>query len=207
MRGSLVVPTSAVVAVVLLATPAGQAAKRLLVPHASVGTAQLRKAAVTAAKVKAGTLLAADVAPGQLPHGAQGPAGPKGSQGSRGPIGPASPPGQPGASGPHGPTGNTGPPGQSGWQLVDTKGQIRCIDVGYCDSAEYIGTACPSGESVLGGGVTATNPSLLQLLQDGPNGAGSGWNAAVWRDPRGNSPSGGFYSNDFAVWAICARLS
>jgi hypothetical protein len=44
----------------------------------TVGSKQLKKNAVTAVKVKDGSLLGADFAPGQLPAGATGPAGPAG---------------------------------------------------------------------------------------------------------------------------------
>src|SRR6202035_4775165 len=51
-------------------------------PRNSVGTTQLKNGAVTAAKVKAASLLARDFKPGQLP------AGPAGSPGAVGPVGP-----------------------------------------------------------------------------------------------------------------------
>ena len=53
---------------VLFATPVGQAASRLL-PKNSVGAAQIKSAAVTGAKVKNGSLMAADFMSGQLPAG------------------------------------------------------------------------------------------------------------------------------------------
>ena len=58
-------------------------------PRNSVGTSQLRANAVTSAKVRNASLLAADFKRGQIPAGAQGPAGPageRGPQGERGPI-------------------------------------------------------------------------------------------------------------------------
>jgi len=65
-------------------------------PRNSVGRAQLKKNAVTSAKVKASSLLASDFRPGQLPSG---PAGPAGATGPRGPEGPR------GEAGPRGDTG------------------------------------------------------------------------------------------------------
>jgi hypothetical protein len=62
-------------------------------PRQSVGTPQLKSNAVVSAKVKNGSLTAADFAQGQLPAGPQGPAGsagqsgPPGSQGTPGPKG------------------------------------------------------------------------------------------------------------------------
>jgi hypothetical protein len=65
----------------------------------SVGTAQLKKGAVTGAKVRPGSLRAADFAAGQIPAG---PAGPQGTAGARGPEG---------RQGPKGDAGEPGPPG------------------------------------------------------------------------------------------------
>jgi hypothetical protein len=53
----------------------------------TVGSKQLKKNAVTAAKVKDGSLLGADFAPGQLPAGPAGAAGAKGATGPAGPAG------------------------------------------------------------------------------------------------------------------------
>ena len=58
-------------------------------PRNSVGTAQLKKDAVTTKKVKNRSLLAADFKAGQLPRGAQGPQGAQGAQGAQGPAGAA----------------------------------------------------------------------------------------------------------------------
>jgi hypothetical protein len=70
-------------AVSLLAlTQRGTAAQTLLPPH-SVGTAQLRDGAVTAAKVRAHSLLKRNFKAGQLP------AGPRGLPGPAGPVGPS----------------------------------------------------------------------------------------------------------------------
>jgi hypothetical protein len=53
----------------------------------TVGSKQLKKNAVTAVKVKDGSLLGADFAPGQLPAGPAGAAGAKGATGPAGPAG------------------------------------------------------------------------------------------------------------------------
>ena len=92
-------------------------------PRNSVGTPQLKKNAVTSAKVKNRSLRANDFAAGQLPAGRAGaagapglpgtpgipgPAGPQGPGGERGPAGPAGPQGPGGERGPAGPLGNAG---------------------------------------------------------------------------------------------------
>ena len=79
-------------------------------PRNSVGTPQLKGAAVTATKVKNdavtsrkirdGSLLVKDFKAGQVPAG---------KTGARGEIGPTGPPGEPGAVGPAGPAGAPGP--------------------------------------------------------------------------------------------------
>jgi len=95
-------------------------------PTNSVGTPQLKKAAVTSAKVKNGSLLAVDFKKGQLPRGPRGyegdvgATGATGPTGSEGPQGPAGPTGATGPAGPTGPTGATGATGATG----PTSGQM-----------------------------------------------------------------------------------
>jgi hypothetical protein len=72
------------------------AAARL--PANSVGAKQIKKNAVTSAKVKNGSLKKADFAAGQLPAGQMGPAGSPGAAGAAGR------PGAPGARGERGPS-------------------------------------------------------------------------------------------------------
>lgn len=93
------------------------------IPKNSVGTKQLKKNAVTSAKVKNRSLLAVDFKKGQLPMGAAGPTGSQGERGVQGPPGTTGPrglEGPPGAVGPTGPagaasmTGATGPTGPAG---------------------------------------------------------------------------------------------
>jgi hypothetical protein len=80
------------------------AATRL--PRGSVGTAQIRRGAVTSAKVKDRSLLARDFKAGQL-HA--GPAGPAGVAGAHGVPGLTGAPGSDGLPGPTGPQGVAGP--------------------------------------------------------------------------------------------------
>jgi hypothetical protein len=83
-RLPIVLSATALVVAVLGATPVGHAAMNLVVPRNSVGTLQLKANAVTAAKVKNGSLLSADFRKGQIPQGPQGPAGPQGPPGTSG---------------------------------------------------------------------------------------------------------------------------
>lgn len=84
-------------AFVVLCGGGAYAAKQL--GKASVGTKELKRNAVTGAKVKNGSLGAKDIAVGALPAG---PAGPPGAQGEPGPQGPAGVEGEAGAQGPAG---------------------------------------------------------------------------------------------------------
>lgn len=118
-----------IAALVIALGGAGYAA--VAIPRNSVGTEQLKKSAVTSAKVRDYSLLARDFKKGQLPRGTQGdegPAGPVGATGPTGPAGPQGPEGPPGAQGPQGVAGATGAQGVAGaigptwgttWRLAD----------------------------------------------------------------------------------------
>jgi len=64
-------------------------------PKNSVGTAQLKRGAVVAEKVKAHSLVAGNFKPGELPAGPTGPQGAQGLAGAAGPAGPAGAQGNP----------------------------------------------------------------------------------------------------------------
>jgi hypothetical protein len=75
-------------------------------PANSVGARQLRRGAVTAAKIKPHSLVLKDFRSGQIHDGTQGPAGHDGAQGPKGDAGTPGTPGTP---------GNTGATGASYW--------------------------------------------------------------------------------------------
>lgn len=91
-------------------------------PASSVGTAQLKNGAVTARKVRQGSLLASDFKNGQLPAGAgdrgapgaQGEPGERGFRGLQGEPGTRGPQGNEGEAGPRGARGPLGPEGEPG---------------------------------------------------------------------------------------------
>jgi hypothetical protein len=74
-RLSFALSVIALVVALLGTTPLGRATAGLVLPRNSVGTAALQDGAVTAAKVRDGSLLARDFKPSQLPRGPQGPPG------------------------------------------------------------------------------------------------------------------------------------
>ena len=103
---------SMVVALMALAVALGGVGYAVVaLPANSVGTAQLKNAAVTSKKVRNGTLLAVDFKKGQLPRGPRGHEGEVGATGPTGAAGATGPQGPAGATGAQGATGATGPAG------------------------------------------------------------------------------------------------
>jgi hypothetical protein len=146
-KTSIIIAVTALAVAVLAATPLGQAAGSLVLAKNSVGTAQLKKDAVTGPKVKNGSLLAADFKAGQLPGGPQGPKGDPGPQGLK---------------------GETGSPGLSELQLVDgTQTQVVA-------GAFVVATAaCPGGKKAIGGGFAHTGD--LEIQGQGPSASLDAW--------------------------------
>src|SRR5215208_2284169 len=97
------ISTSIAVAALLVAvfgsTPLGHAASRMILPKNSVGTAQIKQAAVTGLKVRDHSLSAVDFRAGELlaaPRGPKGEKGENGEQGAQGETGPEGPEGDKG---------------------------------------------------------------------------------------------------------------
>jgi hypothetical protein len=92
----------------------GGAYAAVTLPNNAVKNRNIAANAITSAKVKNRSLLAADFKTGQLPAGPAGVIGPKGDAGPAGPTGPRGvqgPQGSKGAEGDQGPKGDTGAPG------------------------------------------------------------------------------------------------
>jgi hypothetical protein len=78
---------NAIACLALFVALGGTGYAAIAIPRNSVGTAQLKKGAVTGAKVKAHSLVGSDFKPGQLPAGPRGEAGAKGEAGPKGEAG------------------------------------------------------------------------------------------------------------------------
>jgi hypothetical protein len=181
----IVLSTVALCVAILGATPAGQAAARLVVPSNSVGTLQLKTGSVTDAKIRKHSLTAADFQLGQLPAGQQGPQGEQGAQGAPGPQ---------------------GSPGLSGYQIVAGNGTTI-----VANGAGYDMANCPAGAKAIGGGFspygggkpTLAGVKMAQLGMafsvpiDGNN--GSAWWVGVYN-------LGGSAAQVYA-YAVCASVA
>ena len=81
-------PATVLACVALIVALGGTGYAAVTLPANSVGTAQLKKDAVTSLKVKNHSLLVGDFKAGQIPAGLPGPAGAPGAAGPAGPAGP-----------------------------------------------------------------------------------------------------------------------
>jgi hypothetical protein len=161
MKTPTILAATALAVALFGATPLGHAASRIILPKNSVGAAQLKKAAVTGAKVKDGSLSAADFMPGQLPAGERGPKGDKGDPGAKGD------------------TGAQGAPGLSGYQIVI--GPQVTIPAGSWALAT---ATCPAGKMAIGGGFSTLTG---ELMASAPTPNGTQWIAQV-RNPGVGGP-------------------
>jgi len=100
-------PSMVVACAALFVSFSGVGYAAIVLPANSVGTKQLKRNAVTSAKVKQHSLLRSDFKRGQVPQGPQGPQG------------------IPGAQGIQGPKGDPGTPATRLWAYVSPTGTIR----------------------------------------------------------------------------------
>src|SRR3954452_5183757 len=107
-------PALVVSVIALVVALGGTSYAAIVLPANSVGTKQIKKNAVTGAKVKNGSLLSADFRAGQLPAGATGATGATGLKGDKGTAGAAGPAGSPGVKGDPGTPGAPGTDGADG---------------------------------------------------------------------------------------------
>ena len=167
-------PGTTIACIALMVALSGTGYAVTALPRNSVGTAQLKKNAVNSAKVKAGSLLGSDFAPGQIPVGVQGTQGPQGPQG------------------PQGETGPQGPAGVPNTTVVTTTFSVP--GGGFAS-----GTAmCPAlRPNVLGGGYEIADSigNLANVMQTRPLGGDDGWIVRV--------RSGAANAFNVTTWAVC----
>jgi hypothetical protein len=163
----------------------------------AVKNSDLGDNAVTASKVKNGSLLAADFALGQLPAGATGDRGPAGAPGTPGT------PGTPGAPGAPGPAGTVG--------AARVQFEQAPADLANGANQSY-SVFCPAGQQAIAGGgrgddtlseetiLTNTRPAISSVNTEPPvdNGTFTGWRITVV-NPIGGSASG----IRPEVWVVC----
>jgi hypothetical protein len=178
-RLPMIFSTTALLVAVLGVTPLGEAAYNAVVPRNSVGTLQLQRNAVKAAKIAPsavrtghvldGSLLTADFKAGQIPQGPKGDKGDKGEKGDKG---------APGAT-----------------TVTRRNGSGSAAGPGLSSIG---GASCQAAETLVGGGATWSGSagSKPTLTASWPNTAKS-WFASVRNDGAGGTVTVGAY-------ALCA---
>jgi hypothetical protein len=178
VKPATVFAATALVIAVLGTSPVGNAAWKAVLPNGSVGTAQLKKNAVTSVKVKNGTLLKGDFKAGQLPVGPAGPTGPAGPAGAAGSAGAA------------GATGATGASGLSGYEIVEAQTPTDSV------SPKFAIAACSAGKKVVGGGAVINNSGYdTSAYYTYPNGA-TGWYGGYKED---TATAGDWWGRTYAI--------
>ncbi|HEX4306877.1 MAG TPA: hypothetical protein VHZ54_12635 [Solirubrobacterales bacterium] len=159
-------------------------------PRNSVGTGQLRKAAVTPEKLSPTTSSALNGAPGPTgPAGPPGPVGPQGVQGDRGEAGEQGEMGkrgEKGVAGRIGLSGETGPKGKQGRRGRPNVHLSVNAEFLPKESDRTISVSCPTGQYASGGGsyITGVGRKDTVLAYSGPmpasevtDGHPTGWQA------------------------------
>ena len=187
-------PANLMSATALFVALSGSAYAVSSLPSNSVGSAQLKKNAVTSTKVKDGTLRAKDFASGVLLKGDQGPQGAQGIQGLKGDKGDK---------------GDTGTFGTITIQRAD----FPLNDASSVSAAGEGNVACPAGEIGVGGGANLANPTHSdgKITGSGPRKGDTtnpqvpenGEQFTVWRATAIN-PAGGDGATTLRVYIICA---
>jgi hypothetical protein len=152
-------PAMLVAFAALLIALGGTSYAALRLPANSVGTKQLKKNAVTGAKVKNGSLATTDFKSGQIP------AGPRGAQG------------------PQGPQGLQGPQGPQGTSKVPT----ITVRTGATEMRDASAN-CQAGEAALGGGGSTSDGFIYDTSPNVASGTPTGWVASA-EMPDGNDAS------------------
>jgi hypothetical protein len=165
--------------VLLVGGGTAYAATKML-PKNSVGSNQIKKGAVTPAKLSFASKAAMTGPIGPTgPVGSTGPKGPAGPKGTTGPRGTTGLQGDKGKQGEKGEKGERGEKGQAGTtQVIDVDSGANAV------SANNTGTfaaTCPVGDSAVGGGAYDGGVSTAFIYQSGPTpgtGTPTGWSVS-----------------------------
>lgn len=172
-------------------------------PANSVGTKQLKSAAVTGKKVKPGSLLATNFKAGQLTPGPKGPQGSPGAPGSNGAPGPVGAKGADGIKGTNGTAGTSGANGINGTNGA-TKVVVRRTNLPM-PTANAIYTAvasCNAGEVATGGGVSHSDAAnVVRVIYDSPGSGSATTPPTTWT---GLAINGASTIDSLSAYAVCA---
>jgi hypothetical protein len=164
-------PSMVVAFVALLVALGGTSYAALKLPRNSVGSAQIKKNAVTSSKVKARSLRLSDFSTSTRSalDGERGPQGPKGD------VGPPGPPGS-----------GTGPTGALTITYRTAPGTVGPA-TGPADDRQSTLSApvtaqCAAGEHATGGGATLSATQQMAVVESAPSAGGNGWTVRVVND-------------------------
>lgn len=180
------------------------------IKRAAVARSDIRIDAIDSARIKNGSLQRSDFAPGQLKAGAQGPQGPQGPKGEQGA------PGAQGPKGEQGPKGDTGAPGAQGAQGpagVVGKVTVKRVEVPLPDGDDVqLIALCPNGTKAIAGGTSTGNVTSEDISVGASRPALSGGGLPPdgsefdgWRGSFVN-PAGGTGDSTARVYAVCAEV-
>ena len=137
-------PALVVSVIALSVALGGTSYAAIVLPANSVGTRQIKKNAVTGAKVKNGSLRKADFGAGQLPAGATGATGAAGANGATG------------ATGPKGAKGDKGDAGTDGTGIANIVVRESASTAVAASAIVSVTASCLTGERATGGGWDAS---------------------------------------------------
>ncbi len=137
-------PALVVSVIALSVALGGTSYAAIVLPANSVGTRQIKKNAVTGAKVKNGSLRKADFGAGQIPAGATGATGAAGANGATG------------ATGPKGAKGDKGDAGTDGTGIANIVVRESASTAVAASAIVSVTASCLTGERATGGGWDAS---------------------------------------------------
>ena len=207
-------PAMIVALAALFVALGGTSYAALSLPKNSVGSAQIKRGAVTKTKIARGTL--AELHGRKGATGPAGPSGAKGDQGIQGIQGIQGTPGIQGIQGPPGVQGDLGPKGDQGIQGIQgiqgPPGESS-VAVGYItspltkvspDSTATASAHCPSGMVVTGGGVYPINNDVNISIDSSDWDYSTGPHPDAWVGVVNNTGPADVY---FHVDAICVAAT